>query len=125
MGLFLVAAQDAFLESDRRAFFNRPRVIGAYFGYMGVLVSFLLVRLAVTGVVGVPETFVFDNPLVEVGAAAPVAHRRPRSTSKAKGENRRVCTAAPQDSSSRVENLNLGAPSAAIFDVCGDESRPW
>lgn len=73
MGLLLVAAQDVFLERDRRTFLNRPRVIGTYFGYMAVLVAFLLVRLAVTGVPGVPETFVFDNPLVSAGVVARVA----------------------------------------------------
>ena len=66
MGILLVAAQDAFLEDDRPAFFNRPRVIGLYFAYMAALVAFFLARLAVTGVVGVPETFAFDNPLVAV-----------------------------------------------------------
>ncbi len=70
MGLLLVAVQDAFLHDDRREFFNRPRVIGLYFGYMAALAAFFLARLSVTGVIGVPETFAFDNPLVAVGTGA-------------------------------------------------------
>jgi tetratricopeptide (TPR) repeat protein len=73
MGVILVAAQDAHLEEDRRAFFNRPRVIGLYFAYMAALAAFFLARIAVTGVVGVPETFVFDNPLVAVGHGTRIA----------------------------------------------------
>jgi tetratricopeptide (TPR) repeat protein len=73
MGLFLVAAQDAYLEDDPKTFYNRPQVIGTYFGYLSILGTFLVARVAVTGVVGVPETFVFDNPLVALGALARVA----------------------------------------------------
>jgi hypothetical protein len=73
MGVMLVAAQDAYLEEDRREFLNRPRVIGLYFAYMAALAAFFLARIAVTGVVGVPETFVFDNPLVAVGHGTRIA----------------------------------------------------
>jgi tetratricopeptide (TPR) repeat protein len=72
MGLFLVAAQDLFLERDGRAFFRRPRVVGMYLAYGGALIAYVVVRVAVTGALGVPETFVFDNPLVGAGAASRV-----------------------------------------------------
>jgi tetratricopeptide (TPR) repeat protein len=72
-GLLLVAAQDVFLERDRGAFFKRPRVIGSYVAYAGALAAYLLLRVAITGTLGVPQTYVFDNPLVEVGAATRMA----------------------------------------------------
>lgn len=62
--LLLIAAQDVYMERDRRAFVQRRRLHGLYVGYLGALVLFMVVRLRVTGVLGVPDTFVFDNPLV-------------------------------------------------------------
>jgi Flp pilus assembly protein TadD len=70
MGLALVLAQDLFLEADRRRFFDRTRVMGLYFGYLAALAAFFLVRARVTGVLGVPDTFFFDNPLVDASASA-------------------------------------------------------
>lgn len=62
-----MAAQDVYLEGDRREFVTRGRVRLQYAAYMAALVFFLAVRSRVTGGLGVPETFPFDNPLVSVG----------------------------------------------------------
>jgi tetratricopeptide (TPR) repeat protein len=73
MGLALVLAQDLFLETDRRRFFDRARVMGLYFGYLAALAAFFLLRVRVTGVLGVPDTFLFDNPLVDASGPVRVA----------------------------------------------------
>ncbi|MBT8396574.1 MAG: DUF1736 domain-containing protein [Gemmatimonadetes bacterium] len=63
MALTLVAAQDWFLETDRRAFLRNQRVPSLYVAYLVVLLVFILVRNQVTGGFVVPETSFFDNPL--------------------------------------------------------------
>lgn len=69
-GLLLVAVHDAVLETNRRAFLRRNRVATIYAAYALVLLSWVVVRTRVTGGITVPETSVYDNPLV---AAAPLA----------------------------------------------------
>jgi hypothetical protein len=70
VALPLVLLQDLWLETDRRGFFDRRRVMGLYFGYMTTLVAYLLVRTAVTGGFTVADTSWLDNPLV--AASVPV-----------------------------------------------------
>lgn len=64
VGVALVAAQDLWLERDRRAFLQRPAVPLLYASYLGAVAAFLLARTAVTGGLGIPDTAFWDNPLV-------------------------------------------------------------
>ena len=70
-GLALVAAQDLWLEEDRRAFLARREVPLLYASHLLAVTVFLLARTTVTGGLGVPDTSFWDNPLV----TAPVAQR--------------------------------------------------
>ncbi|UCC24975.1 MAG: DUF1736 domain-containing protein [Gemmatimonadales bacterium] len=63
MGLALVAAADL-LSPARREILRSPAARGLYAAYASVAVFYLLVRVRVTGTLGVPDTFVWDNPLV-------------------------------------------------------------
>jgi Flp pilus assembly protein TadD len=69
VGLLLVAAQDWFLTRDRSHLARDRRRARLYVAYIGALLLYVLVRNAVTGGVGVPETYYMDNPLV--GASLP------------------------------------------------------
>lgn len=71
VGVAFVAAQDWFLSPDRSRLARDGRRAGLYVAYLAVLLIYVLVRNGVTGGVGVPETFYFDNPLV----AAPIGSR--------------------------------------------------
>lgn len=64
VALPLLVLQDLRLEEDRRAFFDRRRVLLTYLAYGATLVAYLLVRVSVAGGFGVAETAWFDNPLV-------------------------------------------------------------
>jgi len=64
VGVAFVAAQDWFLESDRSRFARDRRRARLYAAYLATLLVYALVRNGVTGGVGVPETYYFDNPLV-------------------------------------------------------------
>lgn len=70
VGLPLVAAQDWFLTRDPSRLARDGRRAVLYVGYVMVLLIYVLVRNAVTGGVGVPETYYMDNPLV--GVSLPV-----------------------------------------------------
>jgi hypothetical protein len=70
VALPLVLLQDLWLETDRRRFFDRRRVMGLYFAYMTTLVAYLLVRTAVTGGFSVADTSWLDNPLVAASVPA-------------------------------------------------------
>jgi protein O-mannosyl-transferase len=71
VGLALVAAQDLWLEGDRRAFLARRDVPLLYASHLAVVTVFLLARTSVTGGMGIPDTSFWDNPLV----SAPLAER--------------------------------------------------
>jgi hypothetical protein len=73
VGLLLVAAQDVFLESDRSSFVRRSGVRAAYALHGAALLAYLAVRGAVAGGMSVPETYVFDNPIVGLGHWAGLA----------------------------------------------------
>jgi tetratricopeptide (TPR) repeat protein len=64
VGVALVAAQDLWLERDRRAFLRRRDVPLLYASYLAAVAVFLLARTAVTGGLGIPDTAFWDNPLV-------------------------------------------------------------
>ena len=65
VGLGLVAAQDWYLERQPARLLSDRRAVGLYFGYVIAALGYLLARTAVTGGLGVPETTVWDNPLVD------------------------------------------------------------
>ncbi len=71
VGLVLVAAQDWVLSEDRRTLLRLPRVPKLYVAYLAILLGYILARNAVTGGMGIPDTFYLDNPLV----AAPLGTR--------------------------------------------------
>jgi len=71
VGLPLVAAQDWFLTRNRTALALDGRRAALYVSYVATLLIYVIVRNAVTGGVGVPDTFYMDNPLV----TAPLAVR--------------------------------------------------
>jgi Flp pilus assembly protein TadD len=71
VGVAFVAIQDWFLSPDRSRLARDGRRAGLYVAYVAALLVYVLVRNRVTGGVGVPETYYFDNPLV----AAPIASR--------------------------------------------------
>lgn len=73
VGIALVAAQDAFLEPDRRAFLGRRSVPVLYAAYAGAAALFLALRTAATGGLGIPDTAFWDNPLVEAGPGVRLA----------------------------------------------------
>ncbi len=73
VGLGLVAAQDWFLTEDRRQLLKEGRRAGLYVAYAAILLGYVLVRNAVTGGVGVPDTYYMDNPLVAVGPLVRIA----------------------------------------------------
>jgi Flp pilus assembly protein TadD len=64
VGLVLVAGQDWFLARSRQEFFGEGRRPVLFVAYVGALLVYVLARNAVTGGVGVPDTFYMDNPLV-------------------------------------------------------------
>jgi hypothetical protein len=64
VGLALVVLQDLWLEPDRRAFLVRREVPLLYASHILAVTLFLLARTAVTGGLGIPDTSVWDNPLV-------------------------------------------------------------
>ncbi|NJD18183.1 MAG: DUF1736 domain-containing protein, partial [Gemmatimonadetes bacterium] len=64
VGLALVAAQDVWLENDRRAFLARREVPLLYASHIFAVAVFLLARTSVTGGLGIPDTSFWDNPLV-------------------------------------------------------------
>jgi tetratricopeptide (TPR) repeat protein len=66
-GLLLVTAQDLALDGGPRKLAANARAPGLYIAYLVVLLTYLLVRNTVTGVVGVPGTSPLDNPLVAAG----------------------------------------------------------
>lgn len=71
VGIALVAAQDVWLERDRRSFLARREVPLLYASHLAAVTLFLLVRTSVTGGMGIPDTSFFDNPLV----SAPLLQR--------------------------------------------------
>lgn len=73
MGLALVAVHDLRLTSDLRALAARRDVSILYASYLGAAALLLVVRTAVTGGLGIPDTAFLDNPLVAAGPAARMA----------------------------------------------------
>jgi Flp pilus assembly protein TadD len=66
VGLALVAGQDWLLSRDRSQLARDGRRARIFVGYVATLLAYVLIRNAVTGGVGVPETFYMDNPLLAV-----------------------------------------------------------
>jgi Flp pilus assembly protein TadD len=72
VGILLVAAQDwAARRGDPASPRWSRRLVGLYLAYLLTLLTYLLVRMAVVGGLGVPDTHFLDNPLV----GAPVGQR--------------------------------------------------
>jgi hypothetical protein len=63
MGLALVALADI-LAPERREIARARATHGLYAAYASIAAVYFLVRMRVTGAVGVPDTFLWDNPLV-------------------------------------------------------------
>jgi Flp pilus assembly protein TadD len=66
VGLALVGAQDWLFSRDRSQLARDGQTARLFVGYAATLLAYVLIRNAVTGGVGVPETFYMDNPLVAV-----------------------------------------------------------
>ena len=73
VGLVLVGAHDWFLSKDRSHLFREGRRGWVYVAYVATLLAYVMVRNAVTGGVGVPDTFYMDNPLVQAPLGVRVA----------------------------------------------------
>jgi hypothetical protein len=65
MGLALVAAADL-LSPERREIARANATRSLYAAYTSIGALYFLIRMRVTGAVGVPDTFLWDNPLVAV-----------------------------------------------------------
>jgi Flp pilus assembly protein TadD len=70
VGILLVAAHDWFTARDRRELLGSSRLPGLYIAYLGIFLAYILVRNAVTGGMGIPDTFYLDNPLVTASPGA-------------------------------------------------------